>query len=129
MRHFHVLIADPDPLLPVACQLFLVGQEVELTAVANGTAYRQALQRGLPDLLVVDTELPGLDFDELLRAGPDGPPLILTARPEALPGELPHGSQVGVLFKPFSPALLALIVGTIAHSPHFAGAVEAPAAP
>jgi DNA-binding response OmpR family regulator len=126
MRLFHVLMAHTDPMLLAACRLFLVGEEVHLTAVADAAAARAALDHDPPDLLVLDSELPGLDLEKWLpRGNSDGPQLILIVRREALPDDLPRGSRVAVLLEPVSPALLALIVGTIARSPHFAGAAEA----
>src|SRR5262249_11270926 len=56
MHAFHVLIANADPLLMAACQLFLVGQQVDVTAVTTASACRASIQHQTPDLLVIDPE-------------------------------------------------------------------------
>jgi CheY-like chemotaxis protein len=69
MSMFHVLIADPNPLLLAACQFLLVGQGVEVTGVTNAHAFASCLEQFAVNLIVVDPEMPGLQLEKVLHPG------------------------------------------------------------
>ena len=123
MRAFRVLIADPDPLLLAACRIFLVGQAIDLTAVTIASECWALAQDRPPDLLIIDPELPGFHLKDVLPTGRPGrepaqPPLLLLVRPELLPEQVPCRPDMAILLKPVPPALLALIIGTVARAGH-----------
>ena len=102
----------------IAYQLTREGYRVE-TAL-NGTAALDALQRELPDLLVLDRMLPGVSGDDVLKtirsdaATRAVPVLILTAKREQV--DRIQGLELGAddyLTKPFSPRELVLRVDAI----------------
>src|SRR5256885_10788939 len=87
----------------VARELEAAGYEVE--RVGDGEAALRAVERGAPDLIVLDWMLPGLDGLEVLRrvrAHSAVPVLMLTARAEEVDRVV--GLEVGAddyLTKPF----------------------------
>lgn len=85
----------------------------EVTEAADGTEGLRAAIAQLPDVVVLDVQMPGLDGPEVLRALRCGPTtrdltvMFLTAgREEDAPALLAMGAQ-GVMLKPFSPATVA----------------------
>ncbi len=115
MRAFHVLLAEPDSLLLAACRFYLVGQNVQLTGVATGAACQDRLGRERPDLLILDCDLPGPPPEEwLFPPGQTRPPTILLVRPGPETEGRLNRPGLTVILKPISPALLALLIGSIA---------------
>ncbi|MEO1192556.1 MAG: response regulator transcription factor [Pseudomonadota bacterium] len=80
-----ILVAEDEPLILESLTFLFTQEGYDLTAVENGTAALEAVSEEMPDLLVLDAMLPGMDgFSVLssLRAGPapDLPVLVLTAK-------------------------------------------------
>ena len=109
---------EPDIAALIAYQLTREGFRVE--TVSNGTDALAAVQRGIPDLLVLDRMLPGLSGDEVLQglrrdaATKSLPVLMLTAKREQ--EDRIKGLELGAddyLTKPFSPRELVLRVQSI----------------
>ena len=109
---------EPDIAALIAYQLTREGFRVE--TAATGTEALAAIQREVPDLLVLDRMLPGLSGDDVLRtlkaetATRTVPVLVLTARREQ--EERIEGFELGAddyLTKPFSPRELVLRVHAI----------------
>ncbi len=106
MAH-RVLVVDDDPTVAEVLTRYLVraGYEVE-TAADGAAALRLALAR-LPDLVVLDLMLPGIDGLEVcrrLRAVAPVPVVMLTALGEET--DRIAGLELGAddyLSKPFSP--------------------------
>ncbi|GAB3653402.1 response regulator [Ramlibacter alkalitolerans] len=105
-RTDHILIVDDDAEIRTLLQRYLEKNGLRATAVAEGRAMRQALDRGAFDLVVLDVMLPGDDGLTLcreLRAHSDIPVIMLTARGEEMDRVL--GLEMGAddyVAKPFS---------------------------
>jgi two-component system response regulator MprA len=110
---FHVLVVDDDPPISRMLERTLVAEGYGVEVVADGGAALAAVERSVPDLLVLDVAMPGLDglavCRRLRRAGLALPILLLTAR-DAVPDRV-AGLDAGAddyLVKPFaSEELLA----------------------
>jgi DNA-binding response OmpR family regulator len=109
---------EPDIAALVAYQLTREGFRVE--TASTGTDALSAVNRELPDLLVLDRMLPGISGDEVLRtlrkevATKDIPVLVLTAKKDQ--EDRIEGLELGAddyLTKPFSPRELVLRVQAI----------------
>jgi two-component system, OmpR family, response regulator len=84
-RSDHILIVDDDAEIRLLLARYLEKNGLRATAVADGRAMRQALERGAFDLVVLDVMMPGDDGFTLcreLRARSDIPVIMLTARGE-----------------------------------------------
>jgi len=112
-----VLVVDDDETVSDVVRRYLEreGYEVE-TATDGTTALRQALAH-LPDLMVLDLMLPGLDGIEVcrrLRQSHQVPVIMLTAKGGV--DERVTGLEVGAddyVTKPFSPRELTARVGAV----------------
>jgi two-component system phosphate regulon response regulator PhoB len=117
-RRILVVEDDSDIAALIAYQLTREGYRVE--TVATGADALSAVNREIPDLVVLDRMLPGLAGDEVLRSLRSEaetravPVLMLTARREQ--EERIRGLELGAddyLTKPFSPRELVLRVHAI----------------
>jgi two-component system OmpR family response regulator len=101
-----VLIVDDDAEIRSLLGAYLLKNGLRPTAVADGRAMWQALERGRFDLIILDLMLPGEDGLTLcrnLRAKSDIPVIMLTARGEETDRIV--GLEMGAddyLAKPFS---------------------------
>jgi two-component system, OmpR family, phosphate regulon response regulator PhoB len=109
---------EPDIAALIAYQLTREGFRVE--TASSGDQALAAMNREVPDLLVLDRMLPGLSGDEVLRslraeiATQSLPVLVLTAKREQ--EDRIQGLELGAddyLTKPFSPRELVLRVQSI----------------
>ncbi len=110
----HLLIVDDDAEIRSLLSRYLQKNGLRATAVADGRAMWQALDKGTFDLIVLDLMLPGddgLTLCRTLRARSDMPVIMLTARGEETDRIV--GLELGAddyIAKPFSPReLLARI--------------------
>ena len=119
---------EPDIAALIAYQLTREGFRVE--TAGTGTEALEALDRDVPDLMILDRMLPGLSGDEVLqrlRSDPatvNVPVLMLTAKREQ--EDRIEGLELGAddyLTKPFSPRELALRAQAILRRVHEAGIV------
>jgi two-component system OmpR family response regulator len=105
-RSDHILVVDDDAEIRQLLSRYLEKNGLRATAVADGRAMWQALERSAPDLIVLDLMLPGDDGLTLcrdLRARSDIPVIMLTARGEETDRIV--GLEMGAddyLAKPFS---------------------------
>ncbi len=105
-RPDHILIVDDDAEIRTLLGRYFEKNGLRATAVADGRAMWQALDRGAFDLVVLDLMLPGDDGLTLcrnLRAHSDIPVIMLTARGEETDRIV--GLEMGAddyLAKPFS---------------------------
>src|SRR5512132_3292284 len=84
-RSDHILIVDDDAEIRGLLSRYLQKNGLRATAVADGRAMWQALDKGAFDLIVLDLMLPGDDGLTLcrnLRVHSDMPIIMLTARGE-----------------------------------------------
>ncbi len=82
-RPDHILIVDDDAEIRTLLTRYLEKNGLRATAVGDGRAMWQALDRGAFDLVVLDLMLPGddgLTLCRTLRARSDIPVIMLTAR-------------------------------------------------
>jgi two-component system phosphate regulon sensor histidine kinase PhoR len=108
------LVADADPRIRELAAAALAAAGLAVRAVADGPAALESLRTAVPDVALLDADLPELPGLEVLRRIRDddsaaGCPVILLAGGAA--GELVDGAfELGIrdyLLKPFTPAQLA----------------------
>lgn len=114
-----ILIADDEKSVRQLLELVLQGQGYEVAAARNGDHLVRMAQEYVPDLILVDLMMPGLDGYEAIRQLRNDtrtahiPMLILTAR--SAPNDVVTGFETGAddyITKPFNiPELLARIKG------------------
>jgi len=112
-----LLLVDDDSQLAGMLHEFLEIQGFSVAVVGSGEEALRSIATSLPDLVILDVMLPGINgFDVLqkLRESYDVPVIMLTARgdePDRIHG-LTHGAD-DYLTKPFSPLELAVRVGNL----------------
>jgi DNA-binding response OmpR family regulator len=102
-----ILVVDDDPALRELLSAYLGDNGFTVDLAADGAEMRQAIERAMPDAIVLDLMLPGEDGLALtreVRARSMVPILMLSARGEEIDRVV--GLEVGAddyLAKPFSP--------------------------
>ena len=102
-----ILVVDDEPSISEVVSLYLRRAGYQVRVAHDGTAALAALEAALPDLVVLDLMLPGVDGMEItrrLRAVGDTPIIMLTARKEET--DRIAGLEMGAddyVVKPFSP--------------------------
>ncbi|MHB1077577.1 response regulator [Thiobacillus sp.] len=102
-----ILVVDDDPGLRTLLEAYLGDSGFAVETAMDGTAMWQALERGMPDAIVLDLMMPGEDGLSLarrLRSQSNVPILMLSARGEEIDRVV--GLEMGAddyLAKPFSP--------------------------
>ncbi|TPM27904.1 response regulator transcription factor [Mesorhizobium sp. B2-3-4] len=113
----HILVADDDPHIREVICFALEKAGMKTSAVSDGAAALQAIERRAPDLVVLDIGMPemdGLEVCRRLRHTSDVPVLFLSARDEEIDRIL--GLEMGgddYVTKPFSPRELVARVNVI----------------
>jgi DNA-binding response OmpR family regulator len=114
----HILIIDDDRELAAMLDEFLTTEGFTVASVGDAVGAMAALERRLPDLVLLDIMLPGRSGLELLRdlraRHPRLPVMMLTARGE--PVDRIIGLELGAddyLPKPFDPRELAARVRAV----------------
>jgi DNA-binding response OmpR family regulator len=101
-----ILIVEDEPSLQETLAYNLVKQGYEVEAVGDGRLAVETARRFIPDLILLDLMLPGLDGFEvckILRREMNVPIIMLTARDDEIDRVV--GLEVGAddyLSKPFS---------------------------
>jgi len=112
-----VLLVDDDPTIGEVVTTYLERAGLTVRYCADGESALKAADESLPDLVVLDLMLPGIDGLEVcrqLRAKSDVPVVMLTALGEEVDRVL--GLEVGAddyVTKPFSPRELVLRVQSV----------------
>lgn len=102
-----IVIVEDEPDIREVVGLYLKRAGYQVTYYADGLAAQEALMRQLPDLIILDVMLPGIDGFSLtrnLRDRFDVPIILLTSRREE-PDRI-AGLELGAddyVVKPFSP--------------------------
>ena len=102
-----ILVVDDDPGMRTLLEAYLGDSGFAVETAVDGTAMWQAVERGMPDAIVLDLMLPGEDGLSLarrLRSQSNVPILMLSARGEEIDRVV--GLEMGAddyLAKPFSP--------------------------
>jgi DNA-binding response OmpR family regulator len=113
----HVLVVDDDPAIRELITDYLAGNEMRVTAVADGDRMRAILADQVVDLVVLDLKLRGEDGMALarkLRDDSEIPIVMLTGRSEE--ADRVMGLELGAddyLTKPFSPRELLARIRTV----------------
>ncbi len=107
MSGSHILVVDDDPTVVDVMTKYLDREGFEVSGVGDGPDAVEAARRRLPDLVLLDIMLPGMDGLEVLRLirllGPV-PVVMLTANGEE--EDRVTGLELGAddyVVKPFSP--------------------------
>jgi len=115
-----ILIADDEEDLRLLVQVTLENPSYQILTAVDGCGAVEAIHAGIPDLLILDWMMPGLNGCEvvkLLRQNPDTariPIVMLTAKDGIEPREeLASLDIAGYLVKPFSPLELIQTVREI----------------
>jgi DNA-binding response OmpR family regulator len=112
-----VLVVDDEPIVREVVVRYLEREGFATLEAGDGERAREHLERGAPDLVVLDVMLPGADGLELcrrIRSSSELPVILLTARGEE--ADRIVGLELGAddyVTKPFSPRELAARVRTV----------------
>jgi DNA-binding response OmpR family regulator len=107
MNAAEILIVEDEPSIAEVVELYLRRAGYPVQAVRDGEAALKLLDQHLPDLIVLDVMLPGMDGFSILRwlrDRSDVPVIFITARREEV--ERIAGLELGAddyVVKPFSP--------------------------
>ena len=116
-RSPRVLLVDDDPVIVRLLQVNFRLEGYEVDSAASGEAALQRIRESLPDVIVLDVMMPGVDGWEVcakIKEDPEAkgvPVVLLSAR--AQDEDLQRGYALGVdeyVTKPFDPAHLLEIV-------------------
>ncbi len=104
-----VLLVDDDARLVHILGLYLEVQQFEVLSAGSGEEAMRLLGAGLPDLIILDIMMPGLDGISLCRlirslpAGADLPIIVFTALSDAADLEAARAAGANqVITKPFN---------------------------
>jgi DNA-binding response OmpR family regulator len=107
MNETSILVVEDEPSIREVVTLYLKRAGYQVTSAEDGTTAMRLLREELPDLVVLDLMLPGVDGYEItqwLRAQSEIPIIMLTARREVT--DRIAGLEMGAddyIVKPFSP--------------------------
>ena len=107
MNASRILLVEDEPSISEIAELYLKRAGYQVQAIKDGGAAMLSLQRELPDLIVLDLMLPGMDglsITRWLRDRSEVPIIMLTARREE--ADRIAGLEMGAddyIVKPFSP--------------------------
>jgi DNA-binding response OmpR family regulator len=120
-----ILIVDDEPNIREIVALYLERAGFQVQVAGDGRAALQALTAALPDLVILDIMLPGIDGLEItrrLRSEGSTPVILLTARREE--ADRVEGLELGAddyVVKPFSPQELVSRVRAVLRRTQAAG--------
>ncbi len=113
-----VLVVDDDPTVSDVVRRYLEQEGCQVRLVSDGFAALAAVDAEMPDIVILDLMMPGIDGLEVCRrlreATPDLPVVMLTALGEE--SNRVVGLEVGAddyVTKPFSPRELVLRVRSV----------------
>lgn len=112
-----ILVVEDDKTVAEVVSRYLVREGYQVEHVADGAVALARVQKAMPDLIVLDLMLPGVDGREVcrrVRAVSDVPIIMLTALGET--GDRIAGLEIGAddyLAKPFSPRELVARVKNV----------------
>jgi two-component system chemotaxis response regulator CheY len=110
----HCLIVDDSRVIRTIARRLFEGLDYTASEAEDGIAGLRACREKMPDLIMLDWSMPGMDgveFVRSLRAQPDGGrPAVLACLTEVDPDEIAHGVAAGIddyLIKPFDREILS----------------------
>jgi DNA-binding response OmpR family regulator len=107
MSELSILVVEDEPSIAEVVGLYLQRAGFEVQTAADGKIAMSMLEKGIPDLVILDLMLPeidGLSITRWLRDRSDVPIIMLTARREEI--DRIAGLEMGAddyVVKPFSP--------------------------
>ena len=107
MNELSILVVEDEPSIAEVVGLYLQRAGYQVQTAADGKIAMSMLEKGIPDLVVLDLMLPeidGLSLTRWLRDRSDVPIIMLTARREEI--DRIAGLEMGAddyVVKPFSP--------------------------
>jgi CheY-like chemotaxis protein len=111
-----VLIVDDEPAILSSTAALLRNMDFDVATCADARMIREAIERVVPDVLLQDVRMPGLDLERLVFSLRDDdrwrdlPIVLFTAGMDAQ--EIARRIDVAaVLEKPFAPHDLAAVLG------------------
>jgi DNA-binding response OmpR family regulator len=117
-QKLHILVVDDEPNIREVVELYLHREGYEVEVVGDGSAALQAIERKIPDLIVLDLMLPLLTGTQLTRTLREGhydiPIIMLTAKDDE--ADRVAGLELGAddyVTKPFSPKELVARVKAV----------------
>ena len=120
-----IMIVEDEPNIGEVVSLYLRRAGYQVQVIADGEAALSAMKRELPDLLILDIMLPGIDglaITRWLRDRSDTPIIMLTARRSE--ADRIAGLEMGAddyVVKPFSPQELVSRVRAVLRRTHGSG--------
>lgn len=122
MKEQQILVVEDEPSIAEVVGLYLQRAGYKVVTVRDGRQAMQSVEARLPDLVVMDLMLPGMDGLSLtrwLRTRSDVPIIMLTARREE--ADRIAGLETGAddyMIKPFSPQELVSRVRAVLRRTH-----------
>ena len=122
MNASEILIVEDEPSIAEVVEIYLRRASYQVQTCRDGSAAVKMLEQHLPDLVVLDVMLPGMDGFSILRwlrDRSDVPIIIITARREEV--ERIAGLELGAddyVVKPFSPQELVSRVRAVMRRVH-----------
>lgn len=130
MAGAHVLIVEDEPQLRALLRLYLERDGHRVTDAGDGTSALAAFEAELPDLVILDLMLPGLQGEVVLEAMRDVADVpILIASAKRSDAQRIAGLRLGAddyLAKPFNPHELTARVAAILRRSRPAAAADEP---
>ncbi len=120
-----ILVIEDEPSIAEVVSLYLKRAGYQVAVASDGQAALNHLSRALPDLVILDLMLPGVDGYSIarwVRDRSDVPSIMLTARREEF--DRIAGLEMGAddyVVKPFSPQELVSRVRAVLRRTHPAG--------
>ena len=77
-----ILLVEDDAFQRKAAETYLMNHDLKVIAVENGAQMRRQISRAMPDLVLLDVQLPDIDgfqVAEQLRELADPPAVVLTS--------------------------------------------------
>ncbi len=117
LKRQRILVVDDEPNIREVVDLYLRREGFDVEVAADGEAALEAIDRKIPDLIVLDLMMPkvgGLEVTRILRDNFDIPIIMLTAKSQE--EEKIAGLELGAddyVTKPFSPRELVTRVKVV----------------
>lgn len=115
----HIVVVDDDKEIREIITFALDQQGFEVATASNGRQLEHLLAARVPDLVLLDVMMPGLDGYQLferLRTDPQTcqiPVIIMTAHAEDIYARISHDLGAVHLTKPFHPLEMAELVKSL----------------